>query len=317
MADVICFGNLQFDVLCRTVTTLPSPGELRMIDSIDFALSGNAGNVAAALGRLGINVELAGYSGADVVGEQFRATLAAMGVGTDKLLRHPTASTGTSVITLSPEGERSVIFVNGANALFDLDTVPDDWLEGARVVSVGSIFVLPQFTGEAVGRLFARARAHGAITVLNVCWDAQEQGIPFLRPALAEADYFILSYDEGRHLTRHTPPESIVDSLKIHTRGTVVLTLGADGCCVETEAGLRKIPALPVEATDCTGAGDSFVAGFSAGLVTGRSVYDCARLGCHIAAFAVTGPGAYPRIPALAEVEQLNITLPTSGAYNG
>ncbi len=123
-ATVLCFGNLQLDVLCRTVLTLPPPGELHMIDAIDFALSGNGGNVAAALSRLGVEVELAGYTGADMIGEHSRATLANLGVVTDKLLRHPTASTGTSVITLSPGGERSIIFVNGANALFDLDTVP-------------------------------------------------------------------------------------------------------------------------------------------------------------------------------------------------
>ncbi|HET8854063.1 MAG TPA: carbohydrate kinase family protein [Ktedonobacteraceae bacterium] len=96
VATVLCFGNLQLDVLCRTVTALPPPGELHMIDTIDFALSGNGGNVAVALGRLGLEVELASYSGADIIAEQFRIILAAMGVSTDKLLRHPTASTGTS-----------------------------------------------------------------------------------------------------------------------------------------------------------------------------------------------------------------------------
>lgn len=308
-APVLCFGNLQLDVLCRTVTRLPPPGELHMIEAIDFALSGNGGNVAAALGRLGIVVELAGYSGADSVGEQFRATLAGLGVGTGKLLRHPTATTGTSVIALSPGGERSVIFVNGANALFDLDTVPDNWLHGRRVVSVSSIFVLPQFTGEAVGRLFARARVHGATTVLNICWDAEGRGLPFLKPALAETDYFILNYDEGRHLTGHTLLESILGTLEAYTRGIVVLTLGADGCCLRGAGGLQRIPALVVKATDCTGAGDSFVAGFIAGLVENRSVYDCARLGCRVAAFAVTGPGSYPRIPTLAEVDQLSGAL--------
>ena len=306
-ATVLCFGNLQLDVLCRTVLTLPPPGELHMIDAIDFALSGNGGNVAAALSRLGVAVELAGYTGADMIGEHFRATLADLGVVTAKLLRHPTASTGTSVITLSPGGERSIIFVNGANALFDLDTVPNAWLDNKRVVSVSSVFVLPQFTGEAVGRLFARVRAYGATTVLNICWDFEGRGLPFLESALAETDYFILSYDEGRQLSGHTLPESILDSLQKYTQGTVVLTLGADGCCLRYGNTLQKIPALPVEATDCTGAGDSFVAGFITGLVNDRSVYECAHLGCKVAAFAVTGPGSYLRIPRLAEVEQRDI----------
>ncbi len=302
MADVLCFGNLQFDVLCRTVTALPPPGGLRMIDAIDFALSGNGGNVAASLAKLGISVELAGYSGSDTVGEQFRTTLEEMGVGTTTLLRHPTASTGTSIITLSFNGERSVLFVNGANALFDLSTVPDSQLYEKRVVSVSSLFVLPQFTGKAVAALFARARSYGAITVLNICWDTQDQGLAYLLPALAETDYFVLSYDEGCQLTRQSSIEKIVAELKSHTRGTVLLTLGSEGCSFYAENILQKIAAVPVEATDCTGAGDSFLAGFIAGIMSGQSVYDAASLACQVASFAVTGPGAYPRIPLLKEI---------------
>lgn len=303
-ADVLCFGNLQFDVLCRPVTALPAPGSLRRLDGIDVALSGNGANVAATLGRLGVAVDLAGYSGADFVGEQLRALLTAQGVGTATLAPHPSASTGTSVIALAPDGERSVLYVNGANALFDLDTVPDDWLRGRRVVSVGTVFVLPQFTGAAVGRLFARARARGAATVLNVCWDDEGRGLPFVAPALAEADHVVLSLDEGRQLTGAVAPEGILRLLEGRTRGDVVLTLGAGGCLVRGEDGPETVPAAPVAATDCTGAGDSFVAGYIAGLVDGRSRLDRARLGCAVAAYAVTGAGAYPRVPRLEEIDR-------------
>jgi hypothetical protein len=90
-------------------------------------------------------------------------------------------------------GERSVIFVNGANALLDLDAVPDTWLHGRRVVSVGSIFALPQFTGEAVGRLFVRAKAYGATTVLNICWDADGRGFANSRSSRLAAFSRLLS----------------------------------------------------------------------------------------------------------------------------
>lgn len=287
-----------------------------MIDTIDLVLSGNAGNVAAVLGRLGIDVELAGYSGTDVIGEQFRAMLQELGVGIEKLERHPSAGTGTSVISLTPEGERSVFFVNGANGLFDLDTVPDEWLQQARIVTVSSVFVLTQFGGEAVGRLFARARAQGATTVLNICWNAQAT-LKELKPALAESNYFILSQDEGQLLTGEQEPAAILQSLKGPTRGSVILTLGAEGCCVPTPDGIKHIPAISVKATDCTGAGDSFVAGFCAGLITGRTALESAKIACLVASFAVTGPGAYQRIPPLADVEQLYSRIDLSGAYNG
>lgn len=309
-AEVLCFGNLQLDVLCRPVTTLPAPGELGRVEQIAMALSGNGGNLAAALGRLGLGVDLAGYRGADVIGDGFAATLAEIGVGIETLHRHPSACTGTSVIALAPNGERSVLFVNGANELFDLDGVPDAWLRDRRVVSVSSLFVLPQFTGAAVGRLFARARAHGATTVLNICWPVDGQGLDSLTPALAETDRFILSYDEGRQLTGHTLPERILDEIEALTRGLVVLTLAADGCCFREHGEFRRVPAVPVAATDSTGAGDSFVAGFIAGLSRDYPPDRCARLACAVASYAVTGPGAYPRIPRLAEVEAWRTAVP-------
>jgi len=297
MADVLCFGNLQLDILCRTVTELPPSGGIRQIDGIDFVLSGNAGNVAMALARLGVSVDLAGTSGADVIGEQFRAELLAEGVGIEKLGRHASIGTGTSVVALAPGGERSIMFVNGANDELELDDVPDRWLDGPRIVAVTAVFVLPSFTGERVAGLFRRARAAGARTLLNICWDNQARGLPFLAPALAETDYFVLNHDEGRQLTGHEAPDRILAHLGEHTAGLVVLTLGAGGCCFRTRSGIQTIPALPVRAVDCTGAGDSFVAGLIAGLVRGLAPADSARLGCRIASYAVGGPGAYVRIP--------------------
>jgi len=297
MAEVLCFGNLQLDILCRTVTDLPPPGGIRMIEAVDFALSGNGGSVAVVLARLGVSVDLAGCSGADVIGDQFRAMLTAEGVGVEKLRRHPAAGTGTSVIALAPNGERSIVFVNGANEAFNLDEVPDGWLHGPRLVAVTSVFVLPQFTGEKVARLFRCAHAGGARTLLNICWDNEGRGLPFLAPALAESDYFVLNHDEGRQLTGHDAPGLILDRLLERTAGAVVLTLGAEGCCFRTESGMERIPAIPVRASDTTGAGDSFVAGFIAGLIRGLPLAESAQFGCKVAAYAVTGPGAYAGIP--------------------
>ncbi len=305
MKGILVFGNLQLDVLCRPVSSLPVPGELRKIEQVDFALSGNGGNLAIALARLGMPVSLVGYSGADMVGEQFRAILAAEGVNIDRLAQHRSLGTGTSFVAISPSGEKSVLFVNGANEAFELDDVPDDWLEGAQFVAVCSIFVLPQFTGDAVGRLFARARRCGATTVLNTCWDSEGRGLSFLHPALAETDYFILNHDEGRQLTFCDQPENILDMLASHTSGTIVLTLGSAGCCFHANGAFICVPAVPVAATDTTGAGDAFIAGFIAGLTHGLSLEACARLGCRVAAFAVTGPGAYPRIPRAKDATEL------------
>ena len=302
MADVLCFGNLQFDVLCRPVDALPPPGALRMVERVDFALSGNGGNVAAALGRLGVSVDLAGYSGADAVGDAFRVTLAELGVGLGRLPRHPSAGTGTSVIAVAPSGERTVLYVNGANACFELDAVPDEWLDGVRVVSVGAVYVLPQFAPDAVAALFRRARRRGVVTVLNVCPVPERADLRSMGEVLAETDVFVLNLDEGRQLAGAQEPEAILRALEAQTRGAVLLTLGADGCCLRRGRRIEYVPAVPAEVVDTTGAGDAFVAGVIAGTLTGMALADAARLGCQVAAYAVTGPGAYGRIPPLGEI---------------
>ncbi len=306
MAQILCFGNIQCDILCRPVEFLPAPGEIRVIDNIEMVLSGNGGNVSAVLARLGVAVELAGYSGADPIGEQFRIMLQEPGVGIGKLLRHPSAGTGMSIITLTSGGERSIMLVNGANELFELDSVPDEWLAETQLVAALSVFLLPQFTGVSVAKIFARAKAQGARTLLNICWDTKNQGLESLKPALALTDYFVLNIDEARQLTgKHSPQEQLV-CLEECTTGAIVLTLGADGCCWK-EAGRdpEYIPALSVDAVDTTGAGDSFIAGFSAGLIKKHSLGECVRLGCITASFAVTGTGTYSRIPGFKEIDQL------------
>ena len=100
-------------------------------------------------------------------------------------------------------------------------------------------------------------------------------------------------------------PERILDEVEALTRGRVLLTLDADGCCFREGGALRRVPAVPVEAVDATGAGDSFVAGVIAGLVVGqasprrlrRAGLPRGRLRRHRA------PVPYPRIPPLADLQ--------------
>jgi sugar/nucleoside kinase (ribokinase family) len=75
------------------------------------------------------------------------------------------------VIILSPSGERSVIFVNGANALLNLEAVPGTRLDGKCVVLVGSILALPQFTGEAVGVYVSGPKRMVVLATWIICSD--------------------------------------------------------------------------------------------------------------------------------------------------
>ena len=49
---------------------------------------------------------------------------------------------------------------------------------------------------------------------------------------------------------------------------------------------------------------------FIAGLIRGHPLRDCVQLGCQIAAYAVTGTGAYMRIPRDKEEYELSVCRP-------
>ena len=61
---------------------------------------------------------------------------------------------------------------------------------------------------------------------------------------------------------------------------------------------LEKIPPFPCRAVDPIGAGDAFNAGFLAGILEGRGVADCGRMGCIAGAMAPETPGDVEGLPS-------------------
>jgi sugar/nucleoside kinase (ribokinase family) len=299
MPDVLCIGNIQFDVLARPVVTLPRPGTLAQVEEIRFSLGGNGMNTAAGLARLGIPTALWGMVSHDFLGDYALAQLGVAGVDTTYVTRHTLAGSGVSLIAVAPDGERSITFTNGANGRFRLEDVPDTLLQQVRLLCVGSVFVLPQLTGEALARLFQRARAHGVTTVLDVCWDGEGRGLPFLFPCLPQTDWFAPSLEEGRQLTGAGEPVAIAAALLAAGAGAVGVKLDARGCYLASGSETWEIPTTPLAAVDSTGAGDTWMAGLVAGLRRGLSLPRCGRLANRVAAFAVTGPGCWERVPPL------------------
>jgi len=124
---------------------------------------------------------------------------------------------------------------------------------------------------------------------------------------LGLCDFLIPNESEASQLTGLSvrDPESAAAAARLlRSRGArnVLITLGADGVWVESEAWCGHVPAFPVRAVDTVAAGDTFIGAFVARLVEGASLREAAQFGCAAAAIAVTRPGAQPSIPSREEV---------------
>jgi ribokinase len=81
------------------------------------------------------------------------------------------------------------------------------------------------------------------------------------------------------------------------------VSLGSEGADLRTPDGSVRIAALPVEAVDTVGAGDTLNGALAAALATGLPLEAAARRAVAAASLAVTKPGAREGMPTLDALE--------------
>jgi sugar/nucleoside kinase (ribokinase family) len=294
---VVC-GDVINDVLVKPAGEI-TPGSDTPA-TIRACPGGAAAGQAAWMAHLGAQVSFAGRVGARDAGYH-RRELASFGVDAH-LAEDDQAGTGTIVIMVAPDGERTMFTDRGANLRLRRSDLPASLLDGAAVLHLtGYTFFEPALLEVALW-LLGQARSRGmAITIdpASAAFLARMEPGAFLRWTGGAAVCFP-NRDEAAVLAGEADPVTMAARLTRHY-GLVLLKLGADGCllAVPGEAPV-PIPAYPVQARDSTGAGDAFCGAFmSRWLACGpdaqlADLMAAAEFAARIAASVVTRLGGRP-----------------------
>jgi len=126
----------------------------------------------------------------------------------------------------------------------------------------------------------------------------------------ASVDYLTPNESELRillGLPADDPRSSRELARELRRRGVrnVVVTLGRSGALILTDELDVMVPAVPVEVTDTTGAGDAFNSGFAIALAEGRDIVEAVRFGVVCGAIACTRLGVIPGVPQRAQADAL------------
>jgi ribokinase len=289
---LVVLGDVMVDVVCRLdgPIALGSDAPAR----IEFGYGGSAANVSAwaAVARgAGARPLLAGRIGADERGRAAEEELRAGGVET-RLAVDPERQTGTCVVLVGPDGERSMVPDPGANDWLAPGDLPDDVLvEGAHLHLTG--YTLVREGSRAAGRAaIERGRERG----MSVSVDPSSAAL--LAPAfLDELDgvgLLLPNAEEAAVLSGEEDPERAALALSRRVP-EVVVTLGASGALWSDGLQTARADAVADGAPlDTTGAGDAFAAGFLIARLAGAGPEEALREGCRLAAVAVRTPGARP-----------------------
>lgn len=300
---VVCAGVIVADHLCTPISHVPAAGELVEADELVLNIGGCASNAAVVLARLGVRATVCGRVGDDVFGRFVAETLDAHGVDARGLRVDPSRPTSQSLIVNVRGQDRRFIHSFGANRGFsaeDLDAVLDP---NPRVVYVGGFLILPGLDPDALAERFARARRLGAMTVLDVATPGPGDYLALLRPVLPHVDVFLPNTDEATLILGDPDPVRQAFAFRELGARRVVVTRGEHGAIVVSDSLRVRLGAYSVPYVDGTGGGDSFDAGYIAGLIDGLDEVGCLRLASAIGASCVRAVGTTSGIFDRAEAD--------------
>ncbi|MDH3231376.1 MAG: PfkB family carbohydrate kinase, partial [Alphaproteobacteria bacterium] len=195
-------------------------------------------------------------------------------------------------------GENAIVVASGANLNVAADQVPDSMLGHSTLIAL-QMEVPPAENWT----LMERARKAGARVLLNL---APAQPVP--THALRNVDVLVVNQAEASALATcsdlQTDQPSDTARLLAERYGlTCVVTLGRDGALAHGPGRGWRIPALPIDAIDTTGAGDAFCGGLAAALDRGLAMEMALRHASVGAGLACTVEGAQSSLPGRKAVE--------------
>jgi sugar/nucleoside kinase (ribokinase family) len=300
---VAVIGNVNVDLIVRSATQLPPPGEEWLIDTVDVRPGGAAANTGLALAALGVGVRVIGAVGQDRLGAMLLDEFAQAGLG-GQLATAPGQATGVSMAFEAPARDRSFLMALGNLALFDRSMVPDDALRARFFLSCGT-FTLPKLRGAPTAGLLRDVRAAGGTTMLDTGWDPSGWPDPVKEEILGLlplVDIHLPNELEATTLSGVADVEAATKALQARSGGWIVTKLGPQGCFAMGPGGeVHRVPAPAVVAKDTTGAGDALNAGLIAGLSQGLPFDEALSLGTRVASTVVSRP-SNDRYPNAGEI---------------
>lgn len=94
--------------------------------------------------------------------------------------------------------------------------------------------------------------------------------------------------------------------LKNKYGNTCIITLGKSGSVICSQSESKLIPALPVDAVESTGAGDSYIGGLCYSLLRGKNIFEAAEFATRCSAYTVCRVGGQPSMPDLAALSEVS-----------
>lgn len=308
--DVYAVGNALVDIQARVPDEmLPSVGfakgvmtlvddeaQQKVLDALAHAEinqcpGGSAANTVMGVADFGGKAAYAAKVGDDSLGTFYAKEFARLGVGFNAT--PASGPTGTSVILITPDGERTMLTNLASSVTLGPDDVDEDAIAKSKYVYVEGYLFTGESTTAAAMRTIELAKKHDVRVAFTVSdpFLIVDHRDTFWDLIKGPVDLLFCNVEEARSLTGEDDPIACAAEIHGHAQN-VALTLGGEGSILMHEGNTIPIEGEAVQAIDTTGAGDMYAAGILYGITNGLTWQQSGRLASHAAARIVSQMGA-------------------------
>ena len=315
MADLSRLGRQPCLVIGRAGMDLyadPPGTTIESATRFTAALGGSSANIAVALVRQGCTAALVTCVSDDAVGRFCLTQLDAYGVDRVHVRAVPgEPRTSLAVVETRPENCQSVIYRNNAAdfAMSVADVEAVDYPAYSALITTGTVLAAEP-SRSAAFRAFDLARAAGLPLIFDVdyrpySWPSPAVAAEVYSRAGALCDVIVGNDVEFGFMAGH-PDQGLEKARSLVANGAqiVVYKRGEKGAVTLTSEGEFATGIYPTQALKPTGAGDSFLGAFIAGLASGLPVRAAVLRGSAAAAMVVARVGCAPAMPTGAELDR-------------
>jgi sugar/nucleoside kinase (ribokinase family) len=306
--DILVVGEINPDIVISDPDPVPVFGEVeRVVGSIRMTVGSSSAIFACGAAWLDLRVAFCGVVGDDVFGRFMLDAMARRGIDVSACTVDPAVPTGATVI-LTSGTDRAILTAMGAIGALDIDAVPQSLVARAGHLH-SACFYLQERSRDRLPAFFAAARERGQTTSFDTNWDPAEQWDGGVADMLRAADIFFPNAAEARRIAHVDDVEGAARALaamgsigRADGGPIVAVKLGAEGALAcRADGPIVRVPAMPIEPTDTTGAGDSFNGGFLRAWLDGGDLRESLELGAVCGALSTRRSGGVDGQATLAE----------------